>query len=444
MTHRKITILLIFTIAASALACQTVTRVLTPPTASPVPFSSPAATYPPDASPPGPTPTSTLVPLSQQEQRDIFEELWTVVNEEYLYEDFNGVDWEAAYTEFNQRITEGLSTEEFYYGADELIYNLGDEHSIYLNPQYVAWEDAEYDRGQDYVGIGVWISLVPDRERAVVLLTFPGGPADQAGIRAHDSILSVEGETYASRDVEFVDLLNGIAGTPVTLTVQTPGETPRQLTVIRDRITGSLPVPNFLTTTPQGQNIGYLLIPTFSDASIDDQVGRALDELGSDVELDGLIIDNRMNSGGYDNVMADTLGYFTNGVVGHFSNRSEETPLRITRRNVNNSAKLPLVVLVGEETASFAEIFSGILQDLGRATVIGETTLGNVEVLWGYDFDDGSRLWIAHDTFIPLNRPKANWEILGIIPTFEVPAPWDLYTFDTDPAILAALEYFDL
>ncbi|MEN8241005.1 MAG: S41 family peptidase [Chloroflexota bacterium] len=446
MSHRNKTILMLVTLGLSALACQTVTGVFSPSPQNnfPIPDSTAVPTYAPDVTPPAPTPTSTLVPLNGQEQQAIFDELWDVVNEEYLYEDFNGVDWDAAYIEFSQKITDGMSSEDFYFGADELIFNLGDEHSIYLNPQVVAWEDAEYDRGSDYVGIGIWIEMVPDRERAVVLLTFPGGPADQAGIQAHDSIVSVEGVTYADADMFYLDRLDGVAGTPVTLTVQSPGEEPRQLTVVRDRITGSLPIPHFVATTPAGQKIGYLLVPTFSDGSIGDLVGEALDELGAEGELDGLIIDQRMNSGGYDTVMADTLGYFASGLVGHFSNRSKDTPLRITRRNVSGSASLPLVVLVGEGTASFAEIFSGILQDLGRATVIGETTLGNVEILWGYDFEDGSRAWIAHDTFIPLNQPEANWEKLGIIPSFEVSAPWDLYTFDTDPAILKALEYFDL
>ena len=337
-----------------------------------------------------------------------------------------------------------MSTEDFYLGMDELIYNLGDDHSIYLNPQVVAAEDAEYERGSDYVGIGVWIEMIPDSDSVTVLLTFPGGPADQAGILAHDTILSVEGQSLIDEDGYFVDLLNGTAGTQVTLTVQSPGKEPRQLTVNRDRITGSLPVPHYSYTTPKGENIGYLLIPTFSDGSIADQVGYALDRLGSEVELDGLIIDNRINSGGYDTVMSDTIGYFTSGVVGNFSNRSGDTPLRVTRRNVNNSASLPLVVLVGEGTASFGEIFSGILQDLGRAALIGETTLGNVEILWGYDFDDGSRAWIAHDTFKPLNRPDANWEQNGLTPTYQVSAPWHLYTFENDPAILKALEYFDL
>jgi C-terminal processing protease CtpA/Prc len=101
------------------------------------------------------------------------------------------------------------------------------------------------------------------------------------------------------------------------------------------------------------------------------------------------------------------------------------------------------VVLIGLDTASFGEIFSGILKDQDRATLIGKTTEGNVETLWGYDFEDGSRAWIAHDTFRPVNHPEDDWEKSGIVPHLTVDSAWDLVTFETDPVIQAALDYFD-
>jgi hypothetical protein len=69
--------------------------------------------------------------------------------------------------------------------------------------------------------------------------------------------------------------------------------------------------------------------------------------------------------------------------------------------------------------------------------------LGNIETLWGYDFDDGSRLWIAHETFRPRDHPDQDWEQTGIIPDLEVIVNWDEYTTENDPAVLAALDYFD-
>ncbi len=397
----------------------------------------------PSTGTPAPTPTATLVPIDKAFQLGIFQVLWETVDEEYLYPDFNGLDWDAMYDEYHQRIEDGLATDEFYLAMDEMIFRLGDEHSVFLNPLQVQMEEAEFTTGHDYVGIGAIVQYLPEKQRAVILLTFPDGPAYKGGLLSHDRILAVEGISLEVDDGAALDLLLGVEGTLTTLTVQTPGEEPRTVTLQRERILGSLPVPYELLQTPSGKQIGYILIPTFADSTIGTQVGSALADLSSDHPLDGIILDNRINTGGYANVVSDTLSYFTSGTVGYFANRTEREALRVSRRDIGGSAGLPLVVLVGPNTVSFGEIFSGILKDQGRATLIGETTEGNVEILWGYNFEDGSRAWIAHDTFEPVNHPEWDWEHDGIIVDIEVPADWDEFTFQTDPAIQAALEHLN-
>ena len=191
------------------------------------------------------------------------------------------------------------------------------------------------------------------------------------------------------------------------------------------------------------KRIGYIFLVTFNDSTVDNQVREALVSMTTEAPLDGLIIDNRMNSGGASNVFMGTLSYLIDGKLGYYVNRQENEPLSVHGEDINGSQTVPLVVLIGPETTSFGEIFAGILQDKKRATIIGETTDGNVEILYIYNFSDGSRAWIAHDTFRPLNNPDQNWEESGIIPDIIVVSNWDLVTMDNDPAILAALEYFD-
>jgi len=440
-------LLALLVLAAAALACQTVTQAFDRATATS--SLSPAPTLPADGSTQMPaedaeaTPTPTLVPLGKREQLDIFEKLWKIVNEEYLYADFNGLDWDQVHTDYRQKIEDGLSTPDFYVAMDEMIYTLNDEHSIYLNPQQVAAEETEYAGNLDYVGIGVYISYLPEKQRAVILLVFPGGPAERAGLKARDSILAVNGVALDDEEGSAIDMLLGIEGTQVTITVQSPGEDPRQMTLPRGRITSSIPVPHEVLLTPAGQRIGYLVIPTFTDSGVGDKVGEALADLTADAPLDGIIVDNRLNGGGFDDVMATSLSYFVDGKVGYFSNRQGDELLQISRKNVGGSANLPMVVLVGPDTVSFGEVFSGILKDQNRATLIGQTTDGNVEILWGYTFDDGSRAWIAHDTFKPFNHPDDDWEHEGIVVDISAPAAWEDYTTATDPAILASLEFFD-
>jgi carboxyl-terminal processing protease len=439
--------------SASSTPTETITRTGTSsPTAtvtytpSPTPTQTPSFTptrfftATPTATPLTPTPTALTLDLQMQ----VFEKLWSDVDENYLYPDFNGLDWNAVHTAYRQRIQAGLNNADFYAAMADMIASLGDDHSQFLTPDQQAAQQAEYEGNLDYVGIGVILSAVPERKRAVVNVVFPGSPAEEAGLQMHDSILSVDGQPILDADGYMTSILRGPEGTSVSVMTQRPGEDPRPVTITRRRIAGSVPVASQVITSTLGKRIGYILITTFVDSTTDDQVGAALESMTADGPLDGLIIDNRLNEGGYENVLIGTLRYFLSGVVGHFYNRQNESALNLGKgKDIHGSLTVPMVVMVGPGTVSFGEICSGILKDTGRAYVIGETTDGNVEILYGYDLPDGSIAWIAHDAFRPLNHPDANWEKTGIVPDFSAPAPWDLYTLETDPAVIAALDYLD-
>jgi C-terminal peptidase prc len=373
-------------------------------------------------------------------QLNVFEDLWTVIDQEYLYEDFGGLDWDAVYDDYRTRIDAGMSTEDFYLAMLEMVVSLGDEHSYFMNPRQVAQDEAEFAGRLEYAGVGIYIQAVPERDRVVILLVFPGSPAEAAGLQMRDSILAADGVPIIDDEGGMRDIVRGPAGTTVTLTIQTPGQAPRDVVVERQHISTNLHVPYEVMESPGGKRVGYIYLVSFYDVTIPGQVADALDAMGP---LDGLVIDNRMNTGGASTVVEGVGSYLTEGVMGYFVNREGSRPLTIPRREIHNSQDVPLVILVGEGSVSFGEAFPGMLQDIGRAYLIGQTTLGNVEVLWGYRFSVGSRAFIAHDTFRPLNNPNANWEETGIIPDLEVIANYDEYLLFNDPVVLAALAYFD-
>jgi carboxyl-terminal processing protease len=156
-------------------------------------------------------------------------------------------------------------------------------------------------------------------------------------------------------------------------------------------------------------------------------------------EVDGLILNMRINGGGLYTVLEDTLSIFTEGALGGFVSRDAERPLAVKARPVGASLDLPLVILMGRETVSFAELFGGVLQESGRADVVGRTTDGNVEILWQTDFEDGSRAWIASEIFRPPSG--ADWEESGIVPDLEISLNWDEFTAENDQQLQAALEW---
>ncbi len=87
----------------------------------------------------------------------------------------------------------------------------------------------------------------------------------------------------------------------------------------------------------------------------------------------------------------------------------------------------------------FGEVFAGVLQNSGRASFVGEPTRGNVEVLYGYAFIDGSELWLAHATFEPLGLPAGVWEGVGVQPDVMVPMTWELFSEADDPGLATAV-----
>ncbi len=412
-------------------------------TAEPTETQLPTRTLTPKPSPTASaTPSITPTPMGLALQQQVFEDIWKTVKENYLYQDFNGLDWDAVHTEYRAKIEAGLNNDEFYYAMDEMIYSLGDDHSNYLSPDAVRADELQYEGKQNYVGIGVLISAVPDRKRATIILVYPGSPAEKAGLKAHDSIYSADGEPILNDDGSLKTILRGPEGTQVDVEFSSPGGDKQTVTITRHNIEGT-PLPYQVLTTPGGKRVGYIFLEGFTDLTEVDKVGSALKDMTAEGPLDGIIIDNRFNYGGADTVVKPILGYFTKGTLGYFMGRNEKQSFMVKANDINGSQTVPLVVLTGKETASFGEISSGVLQDTKRAYLIGETTSGNVEILRGYDFSDGSRMWLAHETFRPINHQNMVWEKTGVIPDETVISEWDQVSMDTDPAIMAALKHFD-
>ena len=440
----------------SLLACNFVTQMVFPPTATPTatatvtPSSTPTptplvpafippecttvpiATVPPDLSAPA-TPEFQVTAIPQGEQLSILRELGDVVENVYVYPDYNGKNWNEIETRYRGEIEAGLDTQSFYNEMSTMITELGDEHSFFLSPMEVAESEAELRGDVQFVGVGIYGEPDFERGRLIVVSTFPGSPAEFAGIQDHDTILLVDNQPIKE---EFGNLLRGPQCSAVKLTVQSPGETPRDVMLIRYAIQGNVPIDARLISTNDGSRIGYIFIPSFFDESLPGQIKDALTAFGT---LDGLILDLRMNGGGSSSVAYPILEYFINGRLGQFVSRDSARALDITANEIQNSQTVPLIVMVSKDTVSFGEIFAGVMKDSGRAKIVGETSLGNVEVLQGYNFQDGSQVWLAAETFHSAFS-NTNWEETGIIPDVQAFAAWDTFYFETDPSIAAAVE----
>lgn len=376
-------------------------------------------------------------PIIPENQLRLFNALAKIINDNYLYPDFRGLDWPGIESEFRSKITRGLGTEEFYAELKLFISRLGDNHSSYESP-VIAKAVKEKLAGQNkFVGVGALFQALKDTKEVSVLAVIPGSPAEHCGLKQHDIVMEVDSIPLVQNDTVY-PLTRGPECTVATLKVRSPGEEPRNIEVIRARVAGAMPVYARMVPNTGNRRIGYIFLPTFFDLTVPVQVKKALEEMG---QLDGLILDNRMNGGGASQVLIPMLGYFTSGILGHFVSRTDRRPLEITATPVNNSQGVPLVILISKNTVSYGEVFTGVLQDIGRAKVVGQATAGLVETLRGYHFADSSKAWIAVERFDPVIS-HANWQGQGVKPDIEAHTRWDQFTFESDPALAVALKLF--
>lgn len=435
-------------------AAPSSSRAAASPTAAPIPSATilsraarpcayvpggPVAEIPPRfvPSPPRPSVTATSVDrATTNRQLEVLNELWRVIDRNYVDPAATGDEWVAVRARYRQIVENGVADRDFYVLLQLMIEELSDEHSYVESPADIAEAAAAIEGQHDYVGIGVLAQEI-EGGGAVVIVPWPDSPADRAGIRPHDLIVAADGQApFYDAGATRLNRLRGEEGTTVTLTVQQPGGVPRDVVVTRGRIQGPTPIE---TCVIPGTRIAYVALFTLLDETIDDQLRTALETLEAEGLLDGLILDNRMNGGGFSTVLESILSLFVAGKVGEYRSPSETRPLDIEPVDIAGSQDFPIVVLVGIETASYGEILTGVLQAEG-AKVVGELSWGNVETLHGYDLPDGGKAWIANETFEATRATYGPWEETGIVPDRIAPSRWDLFTEASDPALPVALE----
>ncbi|MFN8504232.1 S41 family peptidase [Kouleothrix sp.] len=423
-----------------------------------LPSPLPAATQPPSATPapsptlaPSPTPpptptlaqlspTATLAPLSADERARIFERLWDLVRQRYLYPNYRGLNWAAIHDEYAPKVAAADDPAAFYALLSQMIDRLGDDHTRFETPQEVAEEAARSTGVLTYGGIGVTIR--DDPAGALVTRLAPGGPADMAGVRLRDVIVAIGGvpisDTASFGSAGPEGAVRGDPGTTVVLTVRTRGEAPRDVTVTRQVIPGDAFPPVEAARLP-GTRVGVLAIESFDREDLVTLVRDRLDDLLAGGALSGLIVDVRDNGGGYIEVMLETLALFIDGgSIGSSASRRSRSDLAIPGGEVvPGFADLPIVVLINEGTASAAEMFAAGMRVRGRGRLVGATTAGNTENLVLHNFDDGSRLWLAEYAY---RLPDGSLiEDVGVRPDREVRAQWWRFEPIDDPQIKAAL-----
>ncbi len=288
---------------------------------------------------------------------------------------------------------------------------LNDPYTVFIEPQVRA-EERDSLRG-NFGGIGATLRRVEDGGD-LILSPLPNNPAAIAGIIEGDILLAIDGEpvTLEMTIQEIVDRIRGEKGTVVALTIRHPNGLEEEVDVER----GDILIPSVsYRVADQDPLIGYIQISRFSGETVG-EVTTALEAL-RDEGVTSIVLDLRNNGGGLLDAAVATADLFvTEGVILRQDSGGKEQLFEATGEAV--APDLKLAVLLNAGTASASEIVAGALQDLGRATLIGEKSFGKGSVQLVYDLADGSSVHVTSARWYTPNNQQLDGN--GLTPDIEL------------------------
>lgn len=318
-----------------------------------------------------------------------------------------------------------VNPQKMTYGAiSGMVDALGDTgHSVFLSPDMVKQLRGE-EKGR-LRGVGIEISV--KNGQLVIVAPFDNSPAQRAGLRPGDIILSVDGRDVARMSIsQVVSNISGPVGTKVELGILSPKtHHVRDVTLVR-----ALVQIQDVTWQP----IAGTRIADIHIAGFDDDMSRGLVKALAEIkqqQMRGLILDLRNNPGGeLDQAVLVASQFLAGGNVLLIKNaRGEITPIPVKPGGM--ATNVPMAVIINHGSASAAEILAGALKDAHRAELIGETTFGTGTVLNEFPLSGGSAILLAIEEWL---TPDGNsfWH-KGIAPEMQV-------TNDTMPLVPAAIQ----
>lgn len=318
--------------------------------------------------------------------KELVDEVWQIIDRNYVDATFNQVDWQAVRNEYLSR--NYSSKEEAYKAIREMLKKLEDPYTRFMDPR--EFQNMQIDTQGELTGVGIQLTQDKETKKLVVISPIENTPAFRAGIQAKDIIIKIDGKSTEGMDSnEAVSLIRGPAGTQVTLTILR-GNQELVFPLKRERIEIH-PVRFSSRQTPAGK-IGYIRLIQFSSNAAK-EMRQALEELEKQ-KVDGYVLDLRSNPGGllYASIEIARM-WLQEGTIVSTVNRKGEMDRQIANRQALTDK--PLVVLVDGGSASASEILSGALQDNKRAILVGAKTFGKGLVQSVRGLGDGSGLAVT-------------------------------------------------
>ena len=286
-----------------------------------------------------------------------------------------------------------------------------DPHSSFMTKD--EHQELMLETKGSFTGIGVEITI---KDHVLTVVSpIEGTPAYEAGMKAGDKIIKVEGES--TKDMNLIDAvkkIRGPKGTEVKLTIMREGEgKPLELSITRDVIP-LISVRHYMLKP----DIIYVRISNFQSNTAKD-LAPVFEEMSEVADLKGLILDLRNNPGGLLTQAIEVTDLFLDsGLIVSTEGRNNSQNITASAHQNNTPQEYPMIVLVNGGSASAAEIVAGALQDNKRALVLGSKTFGKGSVQTILPLSDGSGLRLTTARYFTPSGKSI--QASGITPDIEI------------------------
>ncbi|MGG7618156.1 lmo1851 family serine protease [Bacillus coreaensis] len=295
---------------------------------------------------------------------------------------------------------------------DGMLQSLDDPYSDYMDEEEASsFHDSI---SSSFEGIGAEIQ---EKDGYIIIVSpLKGSPAEKAGLKPNDKVVSVDGKNIQGMgSTEAVLLIRGEKGTTVKLVVQRPGVSEHlNFSIVRDTIPIETVYGEMVTDT-----IAKVQITTFSENTSTELI-TILNDLQSK-GMKGLILDLRQNPGGLLNQAVAISSLFVPEGKVLFKVEDRDGNIEEVKSEQKENPDIPLVVIVDKGSASASEILAGAVSESANVPLVGEKSFGKGTVQRAQDFSDGSNMKYTTEKWL---TPEGNWiHEKGIVPDYEVAMP---------------------
>ncbi len=341
----------------------------------------------------------------RESPKELVDEVWQIIDRQYVDGTFNQVDWRAVRGEYLNRSY--TKQEDAYEAIREMLKKLNDPYTRFMDPQ--EFKNMQIDTSGELTGVGIQLAQDEETKKLMVIAPIEDTPAFKAGVLAKDMITKIDGKSTEGMDVnDAVKLIRGQEGTSVTLTIRR-GNEDKEYKLTRARIEIH-PVRQNVQNVGN-EKVGYIRLNQFS-ANAAQEMREAIKSLEAQ-RVDGYVLDLRSNPGGllYASVEIARMWINQGGIVSTVDRQGISDTQEANNRALTDK---PLVVLVDGGSASASEILSGAIQDDKRGTLVGTQTFGKGLVQSVRGLGDGSGLAVTIAKYLTPSGRDINK--LGISP----------------------------